>query len=826
MEVDEFNNFNPQKEVTREELAKIIYYLYGGEKPEGEIAVVTPFYDVKPNDENALYINFVNSEEYMVGFDDSQFRPKQRITYNETLKTLISMLGLDVMAELSGGYPNGYIAQAHEEDISIGLSGSDTVTKEELAQMIFNALQTEVLGMNIEGVSTDISLERGETLLKILYDIEEVEGIVTKDGYTALTQRQGFNSNNVEINGVTYTNLSAESYLGYYVNAYVSYENDADGEIISMIPAEKRNNYREFYAEDIISVSLDKIEYETEDSNETIKLEAGFDLIYNGKARLDYKASDLKPAYGNIRLIDNDRDNKYEVVFVDNLEYKQISRVNSTSGTVYFNDSSYLKIDFDSDEYSYLFNSDGEKKALKSLKANAILGYAQESDFTVLYQSTLIAEGLLSQISDEYITIDGIQYEVSANCDTENIDVNSTVIAYFDNHNKVSVLEKQLLRTNEMYAYVIRSGYDESEQTGFLKVFDQSGAETMFIYEELKVNKNTLPALNASSLIEKGSIVKITVNNENILKSVVTAEDKTTVQAYEGYTDKIFTKDYVNKSARYIGSPQSSFGGKFIVDNGTLIFYCEEDGDDVKVQMIKKSTLIHYTKPYNVTIYDCDNELNAGILHIVSKSKSKVKIEESSASYIVDSIKAVLNEDDEVINQVTLMRGGKSYVAKLSDDVLNNSEVYYIYNKTKYPDLFKGEFSIETDIKKGDVIQYSKNSKGEIDNVVVLFSTSKGIDEIYNEKEYVEGGKTKSDKNNNYQKLWTGYGVVEKVFNSRFLLKTNNNDLWIRNVVPSSNIYVNEKGKIRYGSYNDIDIGDKVFVHNVYQDNSTIYIVK
>ena len=83
--------------------------------------------------------------------DDRMFYPSRALTLNEALTMAVRTMKADSVAKLRGGYPKGYMEIAAESGLLNKISGSDEVTKADLANIIYNMHHAYKYDITYEG---------------------------------------------------------------------------------------------------------------------------------------------------------------------------------------------------------------------------------------------------------------------------------------------------------------------------------------------------------------------------------------------------------------------------------------------------------------------------------------------------------------------------------------------------------------------------------------------------------------------------------------------------------------------------------------------------
>lgn len=135
---DDQGNFNPDKYVSRAEMATIICGLLGEKENlsiDGSI-----FSDVPASYWANKYITKAVSVGAISGYGNGKFGPSDTITYEQVLTMLVRAMGMEKEAVAAGGYPDGYIEVACDYGYNNWLSAEkgDLMTRWQIAIMLYN----------------------------------------------------------------------------------------------------------------------------------------------------------------------------------------------------------------------------------------------------------------------------------------------------------------------------------------------------------------------------------------------------------------------------------------------------------------------------------------------------------------------------------------------------------------------------------------------------------------------------------------------------------------------------------------------------------------
>ena len=119
---DETGDLMLGKTVTRAEMAAVICRLSGLEQAAKEVVVTTLlFSDVSKEHWAAGYIQLAKQNGIINGYPDGSFRPENEVSYAETIKMLIAVLGYLPKADTLAGYPDGIMMVATELGLTTDL---------------------------------------------------------------------------------------------------------------------------------------------------------------------------------------------------------------------------------------------------------------------------------------------------------------------------------------------------------------------------------------------------------------------------------------------------------------------------------------------------------------------------------------------------------------------------------------------------------------------------------------------------------------------------------------------------------------------------------
>lgn len=306
--------------LTRESLTLMLADFCGLDR--NKVYPVTGIYsDVDKTSVSAGIMELVGTSGIIPSYSDGLYRPSNPATFGVVVKAFINIAGYTPIANLKGGWPNGYIEQAAELGITDGVykQYNDSVTKGEFAQMLFNFLSVDMMRTTsvANGNASKYEVLEGRTIATEKLNLYEAEGVLSATDITSLTGEEFVGVGKVIVNGIMYeTDKDLSGFLGEYVELYYIKGADDDyGKIVNIETVEKRNITLVVNDEDISdSTTVTEFVYSSGKTTKTVEIAPDATMIFNGVRKVLFNANDLKPASGSIKLIDNNRDNVYDVI--------------------------------------------------------------------------------------------------------------------------------------------------------------------------------------------------------------------------------------------------------------------------------------------------------------------------------------------------------------------------------------------------------------------------------------------------------------------------------------------------------------------------------
>ena len=557
-------SFTPAGNVTRAEMAKMItLILLGDVDASAFIGTTTDLTDINGHWAEG-FIKYCYSQGVIAGNGNGTFAPNANVTASEAAKMLLVAIGYDadiqqyVGADWKINVARDAQTKRFYADLK-GLTADKTLTRDEAAQMIYNAVQADGVkvtkGWNSENNTITYRYEDAPSLLKTTFNAKTIEKVqLTK--IEKVTAGEDAGTYTLTAGGSTYTKVKSDysALLGQNVNI-MYYDKDKNnaytaGEAIFGVYPSYTNAATELIAQSSIKKSSDT------------KIKAN-GVVYE----LDYTA-------GNIATLN---------VAVDG----SFTSGTATAATLAGNDSSYAVVrlvDTDTDgkyEYAVIYAADAQKVTYTD-SAKVIAGAK-----TYKFSDCTIASGIAK---DDYVAI---SYNLT-DCATELAKIEKL-------SGKVTAIDGSKYQLNGSYVYsgtamTIDSEYNYYVLNGVVVKFEQTTSADMSNLVFVSAVDSGTVSKSARVYFVDGTAQVVTVDQTSTGYEVPVAGGLYTVtkndygykfkaiSSYTNYTtkDKVYTSyTYTAGAAGDVANNAnkvSTIASKQIADDAVIFVYCDDLG--------------------------------------------------------------------------------------------------------------------------------------------------------------------------------------------------------------------------------------------------------
>ncbi|MBR2916590.1 MAG: S-layer homology domain-containing protein, partial [Clostridia bacterium] len=329
---------NYEKQITRGELAHIAA---GVANIKDTAVEKQAFYDVEADHKYYQEICALAQMGIVAGNGFGYFMPDGVVGDAEISKIFASILGYR-----ETGHYGSYIGVAKSAGILDGVQMDNIVTYGEALEMAYNTLHCSMVEVffRVDGTSYSYTVNEGYLAVEYYYDLVMQKGILEgADGTDLISVNDKVELGKVLINDKLYKYASADALLGQAVVFYTKRLDRRTGEtsdVIDYIHSNSRNNIITINPDDIIlaETSYDELSYYKNDKKVKAELGAAVKCVINGIAYDgDFIGNGkVKPNAGTVTLVDNNFDEKYDVILIESYHYVLAKSVDDERGVVQY----------------------------------------------------------------------------------------------------------------------------------------------------------------------------------------------------------------------------------------------------------------------------------------------------------------------------------------------------------------------------------------------------------------------------------------------------------------------------------------------------------
>lgn len=646
------NNFNPDATLNREQAAKIItYMLVGQEKADKLTATIAPYADVAANRWSAGAIAYCTDADIIAGDGNGRFNPTAPVLGTQFAKMLLVALGYDPKIEKLVGnewaIKTAKLALSDDVDLDNGmekLSLSDNLTREQAAQMAFNAMKATLVEYEDKGgdiIIGDITINNGATKAtpvtsKVKADATSISDEKTADGYYTVEFAEKYckdlKVSTKSADQVDSFGRPATTWV-YDGDTVGTYGDEADDSIVlnKSIDAQKA-----------IVTDSDYMNYSEDDVASKIAVYVNGDkqsaTSYKALADLDLQAGD------EIEVFMND-DNEIETIAVLRYSLAQIDEIETGLSSTYTKQGATCSITLQGlDEtgigstYYDRYDNDSDKELAgytPDYEEGTVLAVALKGGDGSVVLDSYVAESHSGKItkynngSKAKVTVDGTELPLHAviatsttsNQDASKIDFNlddSTYAVYTDKNGYViGIDESESVKIEDVY-YVTGIGkdggvYSDSYLAQAVSLAD--GSVTEFKLKDDSDHKTTqaLYGNNGSLKTNADKTIQGTVKIDTTVAGLYTFDKdggKYIAEKYDGdgsyyivskdnkataITDKLNKDDNkmtLDGAKVTLDGKDKANTGKIYLNDKTNYVKVEANGDDIDVKFVTGGTSV------------------------------------------------------------------------------------------------------------------------------------------------------------------------------------------------------------------------------------------
>lgn len=720
--------FGPDKNVTRAEFTAMLMRTLNLGGIGGKSSSTLPFTDVDDNDSGINWaipdINTAYARGIINGYDDQTFKPNANVSFEEAIKMIVATLGYSLDVSGTPWY-GAYLSQASKLGIikvAQELGQVETpATRACIAQMLFDSLEVELVEQNevtkktiltdYLGYQKDTGRIASDGVASLM-----VPDVLLRDNEVQIMSLKPVNGN-YQVHTYRTTNPEIKEYLGYEIEYY--YKDDGSG--IRDLGIFVLQNVNELTIEaDMIEASESnnqQIRYYTETSNGrtmVANLDENSLVIYNGKL---YGPSGVQsrfnsamiPQVGQVKLLDANRDNKYDVIYIDSYqvyyvsskvasEYAIVDDVTKTGEAkklvLNVNDNSRKTTIVNKSGATMEFNSIGNGNVICLAVSNVANGGSIVQKAVVVNDT--VSGSVTSMESGSSVTIGNTKYKYSKAAPWLNgmasvlaePQIQDSGTFYKDINGDIVAYKKNATVENVYYGYImgVRNSDSVFDDVKEVRVLNQNGTTvSVMLTAEAKINgapvgtsENAITiltntALNQNKDAHNGTatyhqMIKYTTRNTSLgttFDKIYTANDNVgaTVESDKLYVYSAVKADAGMKYNKATKKLTSTAGVTLDVGSATILVVPADRGayDDYAKRSLTQ-VFKNETTNYYIEAYDVSKTNSAKVVVCYGYGGSATEADNTTPVYVLSqNVERATNETNgDVMSRLTSFVSGSS----------------------------------------------------------------------------------------------------------------------------------------------------------------------
>lgn len=682
-----------------------------------DLKLITEYEENASVTQEMLY-NALGTITGSVGYGDvyfTDYKLNNTLEYVECVMIMLDFLGYGKMIKSGTGTYN-YSSLAKQCGLTSGVAlRTGNISMKEYTKLLYNFLNTNLL--EVRDVIHNRYAKSDETVMSKYFNACEYTGVLTSAGNISINSSEKVGRNVLKIGDSTYTCYldKKEEYVGYNIRAWINNDN----EVIAIYYDENKNKDLIIEAKDLHDVSQSnnkQIHYRQGKTAKKVNINPEVDVVYGGTFYPNgLNVKDLNIASGNIKLIDNDYDGWYDVVFINNYINEVVDIYAPTDMILKTKDGGSYDIQEYVEDYGDILDSKGKKIKLSNISVNNIVSIRKNklgipTDIIVSIQKI---SGILRNvdISDRVVSIDdeicALAYDRVDNYKKDAV-IGDEVTAFKNAFDEVVYL--LVYSAKLQYAYAFSCKIKEDEEGCIVKLVN-SDCKNIKLITDTKIKYNGTKQSPEVFCDEfKPGLIKYAVNAEGKINVIETPKNAHSVEVKP---KNYFSLDY--DTTRYDAQPLyvvkgdlSVIGSRYAITSETLVFYIPTTGKEDSFYAQYGNNLSDTTLYSTCKIYDVNEDYEAGVITVQYTPGTSIYAD--YLGILVTKVVETVNDDGD---SAVMIQGYQ-----------NGNEVTFVTSKT---DIISsgGAGSKEnipiTLLTRGSIIQVGRNYDNEVDSLHVLY---------------------------------------------------------------------------------------------------------
>ena len=743
---------------------------------------------------------------------ESKLDPSKPLKPAELAASLVAVLDYGSYAQATGGYPTGYnLAAGRLRLLPSNTDINADVNWDLLVKAVDNTLKTRPMILSSIGNDTEF-YEADEILLTHRFKIKRYTGLFQADPYTHIFYPDSkLREGTVQIGGMVFNTAGKDTdgFLGCKVEIYY-YADDEDPRCYDLISISRHidNEILTIEHGELDYADSNVIEYRRSDDRlRRVNLSPSATLIYNGKQRA-FDSRIFYPEHGEVKLIDNNYDRKYDIICVNDYNALVVDRISEISGTISDKISgNSIQLDDKKTDYFLKIIKNGESASFSDISVGNIVLYGQSVGAGLEKRTLLVSDTI---VSGSVTTFTETKPEIEINGEItcrvsegmiDSIKIGTEGTFYIDSYGTVVYMT---IGQFTVYGFLNAMAVKDFDSI-HLRIYSQNGRwVTLPLADKLKFDDET-------GVTDKEAYKRLGNGEPTIFRQLITYRVSQKREICEINLAKKFVRwsqdenEAIDNRIFRINEEMTAnfrpsgltFEGNLAPTSDTVIFMIPKTGTNEDDFSISSSGNLSETS-YTLKAYDCDRLYQPAVCVIYGKPASLNNINGPGSIMVVDRLGRGLNPNDSISYSVRGMyKGSLMNIYTETDAVVD---------------------SISGGLKSGDIIQFELDDKGCVSSINVMYRC---------QDTPVRG--TSTGLYSNVAVFLSGdvMGIDSK--SDRISLRYDAQKAYVLNTAARlTSVYIYDTGNktVTIGSLGDLAIGDYIFTSARYSLMCEMVIIK
>ena len=680
------------------------------------------FADVDTNSREASYIHALYEMGIVKGTGENTFGKDEWITKEAAQIIMLRVAGYGAITENDSEYTN-YIGRYN---LSKGVK-NDELTVNDAIAVIFNGLNMPICSVEAYGENPKYKILDDYLLLEKLFKIYKINGVIRGADGISIDASVDLSGDKVLVDRKIYEASGEMSQKMFYdigkkVKTYIKKSDDFDCVVYySDLSSDDEIKFR---IEDIVG-KVDKslnIRYNSKNTTKSVKLPLNAVVIKNGMFVSEdlYKAFDCSQGFVTINKTE------YEtIVKIDVYDSVFVSGVNHNDKMIYAKKG--VSIDANPDKYKRVrvTLANGEAGSISDIKKGMLITVYRSLDMLDIYTSGAAVSGILEQVNEDSVKIEGTEYELEEEYKSEFkslFNAGDYADFYLNAYSEVAyaVGGKQ---SEQKYGFLVNAiqngGFSDNIS---VKIFTADGEMRVFYNNpksQIKINSQKFSAADA--------ITKLKDANNGIISQIVLYKvDR------DGYINEIETAGAAGGSLKQTGDfanrkwyatgrimqPDIALKASGVIFNVPTISTCTT-ADEKKFKILKD---VDASKSYRSAGYTTDSTGFFTDALLIESEKMVGSIGWAAYPMLVDYVFESADEDGEIVKNISLAGATGDSAAQKGVRNYKISEDFVVLEGFPYGVDYPNRKCVSVDeVSEGDIVFCAYDQDGAITQILMYY---------------------------------------------------------------------------------------------------------